>query len=323
MNWVDVVIIIVIALFGLNGYHKGFIRQLGDFLGLVFSVAVSFTLYNKLAAVLAGKLASFPMFLTKFIALAGLWVVSQIVFHIAFGLLYPLVPEKLRESKWNKGTGAIPGIAWGAIFVAITVSLLSLLSGFFANSKDYQKALSGSVITRTFIAQTNKIDNYFAKIVGGSIGENLTFKTVEPNSSERTQLGFKTANYTIDTESEAKMLVLVNAERAKNGEKPLTMDENLQKVARGHCSDMLIKGYFGHVSPDGKDPFARMKDANIAFIIAGENLALAPSVELAHDGLMNSPGHRANILTAEFGKVGIGVLDAGKYGKMFAQEFTN
>jgi len=44
---------------------------------------------------------------------------------------------------------------------------------------------------------------------------------------------------------------------------------------------------------------------------------------LAMQGLMNSPGHRANILSPSFHKVGIGVLDAGIYGEMFVQEFTD
>jgi uncharacterized protein YkwD len=52
-------------------------------------------------------------------------------------------------------------------------------------------------------------------------------------------------------------------------------------------------------------------------------LAYAASVDLAHNGLMRSPGHRANILSADFGQVGIGVIDGGIYGKMFTQEFTN
>jgi uncharacterized protein YkwD len=56
---------------------------------------------------------------------------------------------------------------------------------------------------------------------------------------------------------------------------------------------------------------------------AGENLAYAPSVAIAHEGLMNSPGHRENILRASFNKLGVGVIDAGVNGKMFCQEFTN
>jgi uncharacterized protein YkwD len=66
-----------------------------------------------------------------------------------------------------------------------------------------------------------------------------------------------------------------------------------------------------------------MHDARINYSAAGENLALAPTTEFAHDGLMNSPGHRANILNGQFRRVGIGVMDGGIYGKMFVQEFTN
>ncbi len=62
---------------------------------------------------------------------------------------------------------------------------------------------------------------------------------------------------------------------------------------------------------------------SITYGYAGENLALAPSTELAMQGLMNSPGHRKNILSPNFTKVGIGVMDGGIYGKMFTQEFTD
>ena len=66
-----------------------------------------------------------------------------------------------------------------------------------------------------------------------------------------------------------------------------------------------------------------MNKANIEFTYAGENLALAPSTPLAMQGLMNSPGHRANILNPNFKKIGIGVIDGGIYGKMYSQEFTD
>jgi uncharacterized protein YkwD len=52
-------------------------------------------------------------------------------------------------------------------------------------------------------------------------------------------------------------------------------------------------------------------------------LALAPTLATAHTGLMNSEGHRANILEPKFKRVGIGVIDNGVYGKMFVQVFTD
>ena len=66
-----------------------------------------------------------------------------------------------------------------------------------------------------------------------------------------------------------------------------------------------------------------MSKRKIKFISAGENLAYAPTVEIAHQGLMNSPGHRENILRPSFGRVGIGVIDGGVYGKMFTQDFAD
>jgi uncharacterized protein YkwD len=86
---------------------------------------------------------------------------------------------------------------------------------------------------------------------------------------------------------------------------------------------MFAKGYFAHESPDGKSPFDRMRDAKVQFSKAGENLALAQTLEIAHTNLMHSPGHRANILHPAFGRLGIGIVDGGFYGLMISQEFRN
>jgi uncharacterized protein YkwD len=66
-----------------------------------------------------------------------------------------------------------------------------------------------------------------------------------------------------------------------------------------------------------------MKDAGVEYRTAGENLALAPTLHIAHNGLMNSPGHRANILHPQFGRVGIGIMDGGLRGLMVTQNFRN
>ena len=95
------------------------------------------------------------------------------------------------------------------------------------------------------------------------------------------------------------------------------------EVARRHSVDMFARGYFAHDTPEGRDPFERMREANVRFLTAGENLALAPTVQVAHRGLMNSPGHRANILHSQFGRVGIGIMDGGIRGLMITQDFRN
>ena len=94
-------------------------------------------------------------------------------------------------------------------------------------------------------------------------------------------------------------------------------------MARAHSLDMFRRGYFAHDSPDGLSPAERLVHASIPFRLMGENLAYAPSVQIAHDGLMHSPDHRANILRTEFGRVGIGVIRSQFRGRMFSQEFAD
>jgi len=119
------------------------------------------------------------------------------------------------------------------------------------------------------------------------------------------------------------MLELINRERAANNLEPLEADPEMTEVARLHSADMFARSYFSHNTPEGKTPFERMRDQDVRYRTAGENLALAPTLQIAHTGLMNSPGHRANILQPRFGRVGIGILDGGRRGLMVTQNFRN
>ncbi len=123
------------------------------------------------------------------------------------------------------------------------------------------------------------------------------------------------------TSDEQKMLELVNAERQKAGVMPLRADMTLTKISREKSKDMIDKGYFSHTSPTFGSPFDVLKANGVAYRYAGENLAGASTVELAHKNLMASPGHRANILNPNYNYVGIGIVDGGPYGKMYTQTF--
>lgn len=121
---------------------------------------------------------------------------------------------------------------------------------------------------------------------------------------------------------QSKMLELVNAERAKAGVKPLTWDANIAKVAYVKAKDMVDNNYFSHTSPTYGSPFDMMKNFGIQYRSAGENLAGYSSVEGAHSGLMNSDGHRKNILNPNFTHIGIGVEKSPRYGYVFVQMFV-
>jgi uncharacterized protein YkwD len=185
--------------------------------------------------------------------------------------------------------------------------------------------LESSVFATPLIANTRTIERELSGIFGGAVSDTLTFLTINPDtsSSEVIHLGFTQPEYTVDEEAERQMVSLVNMERQKMGLHVLESDSKLRDLSRKYAREMFEKGYFSHTDMQGRSPFDRMTQAGIAYESAGENLALAPNVTIAHEGLMNSPGHRANILSADFNKIGIGVIDGGVYGQMFVQEFTN
>lgn len=126
----------------------------------------------------------------------------------------------------------------------------------------------------------------------------------------------------LDARAERDMLRAINSERRKRGLAPLEWCNACADVARSHSKDMYRGGYFSHENLEGEDPFDRMIAADIGYGAAGENLALAPTVEEAHEGLMRSPDHRENILRRAFDEVGIGIYQ-GPYGLMCTQVFRS
>jgi uncharacterized YkwD family protein len=123
------------------------------------------------------------------------------------------------------------------------------------------------------------------------------------------------------TAQEQQMINLVNQERTSRGLPALTVDIRLVKVARMKSIDMINNNYFSHQSPIYGSPSDLMKAQGISYHAVGENIAGNSSVTNAHTGLMNSPGHRANILNTSFTKIGIGIVKGGPYGLMISQEF--
>ncbi len=120
---------------------------------------------------------------------------------------------------------------------------------------------------------------------------------------------------------EARMLQLVNQARNNAGLPSLYAERQLTDMARAYSSEMYQHNFFGHVSPVSGTLQQRIAARGIAgWTLAGENIAKAPSAEVAFEALMESPAHRENILRPEFNCVGIGVVQGG--GTLYiSQEF--
>ncbi|WP_338447889.1 CAP domain-containing protein [Niallia oryzisoli] len=113
---------------------------------------------------------------------------------------------------------------------------------------------------------------------------------------------------------EQKVVDLTNAERIKNGLPALQVDMNLSKVAREKSNDMQRNNYFSHTSPTYGSPFDMMKKFGITYQTAGENIAMGQKTpEEVVQAWMNSEGHRANILNANFTHIGVGYAENGNY----------
>lgn len=116
------------------------------------------------------------------------------------------------------------------------------------------------------------------------------------------------------TSEEQAFLDLINEERAERGLSPLKLDLLLVGVAREHSREMCEKDYFDHISPTSglRTPMQRYLRAlpkRPPYACVGENLFYCSVVDVArgHRALMESPGHRANILFPRFRQCGVGI----------------
>lgn len=100
---------------------------------------------------------------------------------------------------------------------------------------------------------------------------------------------------------------LLNSDRARYGLKKLTLDPALCRLARVKAEDMRDNGYFAHVSPTYGDVRAMLRAFGYPFTAAAENIAHHATVDKAQAAFLSSPGHRRNLLSRTYTRVGIGV----------------
>ena len=109
---------------------------------------------------------------------------------------------------------------------------------------------------------------------------------------------------------ERQVVALVNQERAAYGLSPLTLSADLSDGARLKSQDMRDSRYFDHNSPTYGTPFEMMRSLGITYRAAAENIAMGyRTAEAVVNGWMNSPGHRANILSDKYTEIGVGHVD--------------
>ncbi len=109
-------------------------------------------------------------------------------------------------------------------------------------------------------------------------------------------------------EAEKRLLALVNRDRQAAGLAALQWDDRVALVARSHSDEMRRTKNVAHISPTTGSAADRVRAAKIKTAVVLENVARAYGVGEAHQGLMNSPGHRANIMARAATHIGIGTV---------------
>lgn len=121
---------------------------------------------------------------------------------------------------------------------------------------------------------------------------------------------------------ENEIIVIMNNERVSRGLSPLIKHDETTYVARLKSYDMIKTGYFSHNSPIYGSPYKMMKSFDIEFTTAGENIAYGQrNAQDVMTAWMNSPGHRANILSRNYTHIGVGVMKKDDGTLYFTQMF--
>ncbi len=128
----------------------------------------------------------------------------------------------------------------------------------------------------------------------------------------------------VDQGMEAQLLDLVNSIRVRKGIHPLYWHQPIAEVALEHSKDMYYNNFFDHESPSTGRPWQRVANANIDYINLSENISTGRKNSIfAHEGLMNSLGHRKTILNENFVELGTGVYKSynATLRNMYTQKF--
>jgi uncharacterized membrane protein required for colicin V production len=319
-SWIDAALVLLIAAAIWGGYRSGFIATTYGLATWIVSFAAA-VLFQAQAALVIERFG-LSAAIARPLGFVVVLVFVEALFSIAgYFALTPIVRAVHRVrpiERADRVLGIFPAAAralfvLGIILAALVVSPIS---------SDYKATIESSRIARLLIDQISVLQPTLARL-SGQLGESVPLFVTRLGEDQREPLDLPDdLSLSADAVAERQMFDLVNEERISAGLSALIWDDRVVPVARQHSEEMFRLKYFAHQSPVSGTPFDRLKTAGITYSRAGENLAYAQSVAVAHRGLMQSPGHRENILRPEFTHIAIGVVSAGPYGRMFTQMFV-
>lgn len=328
-SWIDIGILIVVAWNVANGIRAGFVGAVVDLVAFLLAVTIAVLSYVRVADFAVAQFNA-PALLAQPLAFGAIWLITTFLISTILRFIAGPFGFLLRGSPLDMLLTLIPSAIKGfavcgfALMLALSPPPLPIpLPAVGSTLDSLREAAQDSMLASELVERTAGYDRWARKLLEEPVSQTLSLLTVRPGATEKVDLNFRSDSPEIDTQAEDRLFDLLNQARNDAGLPPLIRDATIDGVAREHSEDMLKRGYFAHETPDGTSPFDRMLKGGVRFKSAGENLALAPNPEIANQGLLDSPGHRANMLSDEFTRVGIGAVKVAGMGRIFTQDFAS
>ena len=308
---VDILVVVVILLYFINGWQKGAITLLADFISFLTSLILALRFYSLPAGLLFHYLP-LPVFLANAMGFLLIGILAQTLLSQLLGLLADFLPQTLNQSLISR-------------FLALPLSLLSalLLIAFFLVllvaapvAPQIKSAILSSRLGSPLVLATTDIQRAAFTLIGNQPPQDsLTFFTLHPDSYDRLDLKFSASQVAPDSASEIRLATLINAKRQSLARLPLTPSPRLTQVAQTHAQDLLQRGYASHFSLEEQGATQRVGDSS--FTALAEIVILSPTADFAYQGLIRYPPHLNLISQPTFTHIGVGAADADLYGKAF------
>ena len=306
-----------------RGWLRGFVKEAMDLIGLIVGAFVAFRYSRSLGEIFESMSQTGPT-VARYVA--------GIVLFLVVGSLAAIGAHYLGKVAYRPGFktsnrlfGALAATSWGWLLATVIIMLSTVLPLRGGFDEAFEKSVIVGTITnpegvtqRTVRAVAG--DRLFSQVMAleDLFGDQQVI--LEPGQSIVLD-PVPAEDLTIDDTSARRIFELVNDSRIEAGLTPLVWSDALSSVGLAHAREMYVEGYFSHESPRTGTVGDRVTAAGISYVIVGENLALAADAIQVHEGLMDSPSHRENILRPQFRRLGIGVVD-GPTGLMVVQVFS-
>jgi uncharacterized membrane protein required for colicin V production len=306
-----------------RGWMRGFVREAMDLVGLVVGIALAFRFSGLVGDGLAEWLGISPE-MGRLVGGVAIFIVIGIGASVTAHYLHRVFTLP-GLALTNRLFGGGLALAWALFVAMLLLSLLVVIPLPDSVGENIEDSNVASALTdpesvpqrvfhalagdRVLEALLNLDDLVGREKVILEEDETLQIPSADPDDLRR------------DESAAEDIFELLNRSRIEAGLDPLAWSAPLASVGDEHATEMYVQGYFSHTSPVTGTVADRVDDAGVPFLVVGENLALAATARTVHEGLMDSPGHRANILGERFTRVGIGVI-RGPYGLMVVQVFS-